>query len=197
MRPKRVIFWAGGILAVLLALALGYYYLILDWKGRPVCHKQIMMSFLLWMDDNGMDSNSHTNAFPNVNGLSQNSLAIIRDQMGYMTWTNNYNYVPGLHEDDPGDLVLMYVNGSTRWTWHGPPPIRFEKKAWIVVPVDFKMGGRPPAGDGELSERISLKEFQTRLRRTLDFIRTNERPNWKAVVAEHTKFLNSLEQVKP
>ena len=25
-------------------LALGYYYFILDWEGRPYCHKQIMMS---------------------------------------------------------------------------------------------------------------------------------------------------------
>jgi hypothetical protein len=44
-----------------------------------------------------------------------------------------------------------------------------------------------------LSERVSLDEFRSTLKRTLDFIRTNERPNWQAVVAEHSKFLNSLQ----
>jgi len=63
----------------------------------------------------------------------------------------------------------------------------------MFVPVDFTMGGRQVRGGGELSERVSLDEFRSRLKRTLDFIRTNERPNWQAVVAEHSKFLNSLQ----
>jgi hypothetical protein len=79
--------------------------------------------------------------------------------------------------------------------WHGPPPTIFKDKAWIVVPVDFKMGGRSPAGAGELSERVSFDEFQRRLRCTLDYVRTNERPNWQTIVAEHTEFLESVERV--
>ena len=55
--------------------------------------------------------------------------------------------------------------------------------------------GRPPSGPGELSERVSLDEFRSRLRRTLDFVRTNERPHWQTVVAEHGKFLDSIEHV--
>jgi hypothetical protein len=57
------------------------------------------------------------------------------------------------------------------------------------------MGGRPPSGPGELSERVSLAEFRSRLQRTLDFVRTNERPNWQTIVAEHAKFLDAVEHV--
>lgn len=177
----------GGIVAVLVGLAFGYYYLILDWQGRPFCHKQVYMSFRIWMDDR------NTNAFPNVAGAGKNSLGEIREEMVIMDWADKYKYVPGLREGDPGDLVLMYLDRPTRWTWHGPPPTVFEKKAWIIVPVDFKAGERQQAGPGEMSERVSLDEFRNRLRRTLDFIRTNERPHWQAVVSEHTKFLDSID----
>ena len=197
MRKKRVMLWIAGAFVLLVGLAFGYYHLILDWSGRPYCHKQFMLSFIQWMGDQGMDINSHTNGFPDLNGKSAESLAAIREQMGgHMSWATGYKYVPGLREDDPGDLVLMYFDRPTRWTWHGPPPPTiFKEKAWIVVPVDFAIGGRRPSGPGELSERVSLDEFRTRLRRTLDFVRTNERPNWQTVVAEHTKFLDSIEHV--
>jgi hypothetical protein len=89
----------------------------------------------------------------------------------------------------------MYVGQPTRWTWHAQKPTIFREKAWIVVPVDFATGSRPQAGPGELSERISTDEFRRRLRRTVDFIRTNQRPNWQTIVAEHTKFLESIERV--
>ena len=143
-----------------------------------------------------MDGNSDTNAFPNATGHSADSLALIRDEMGgQMDWAQSYRYVPGLHRDDPGDLILMYLVQPTRWTWHGPPPTVFTPKAWIVVPLDFTMSGPLAAGRGELSERVSLDMFRSRLRRTLDFIRTNERPSWQTVVAEHTRFLDCIEHV--
>jgi hypothetical protein len=70
-------------------------------------------------------------------------------------------------------------------------------KRVILVPVDFAMSGRPKSGQGELSERISLEEFRTRLRRTLDFVRTNDRPHWPTVVADHNKFLDFLNHPSP
>jgi hypothetical protein len=196
MRPKRVILWIAGTLAVLVGLALGYYNFILDWEGRPFCHKQITLAFVCSMHDPGINFANDPKPFPNVKGVGPDSLATIRDGMnGYMDWAKDYRYVPGLREDDPGDLVLMYFNRPTRWTWHGPPPTIFKEKAWIIVPVDFAEGMRPRSGPGEESERVSLDEFRSRLRRTLDFIRTNERPNWQTIVAEHTKFLHSIEHV--
>ena len=199
MRTKRVMSWIGGTSAVLVGLAFGYYNFILDWQGRPFCHKQFMFGFLEVMHPSGGDILDDPRPFPNANGLSQVSLAAISENMGgYTVWTNDYSYVPGLREDDPPDLVLMYFNRPTRWNWHGPPPTIFKEKAWIIVPVDFGSGSgfRPHTGQvGECSERVSLDEFRSRLRRTLGFVRTNERPNWQTIVAEHSKFLDSIEHV--
>ena len=61
-----------------------------------------------------------------------------------------------------------------------------------MVPLDFTNGGRPLRGGGELSERITEDEFRRRLQSTLDLVKTNARPNWEAVVAEHTRFLEAL-----
>jgi hypothetical protein len=200
MRHKRIIRSIAGALAVLVGLAFGYYYLILDWNGRPTCHKGIMLSFLTVMHESGENITNDPKPFPNVKGLSRDSLETIRESMaGHMDWATNYNYVPGLREDDPADLVLLYYNRPTRWNWHGAPPTIFREKAWIVIPVDFGGGSsfRPHAGQlGECSERVSLVEFRNRLTRTMDFVRTNKRPNWQAVVAEHSKFLESIEHVE-
>jgi hypothetical protein len=87
----------------------------------------------------------------------------------------------------------MYFNRPTRWTWFAAPPTIFKEKEWIIIPVDFGIGMRPRSiQDGDYSERVSLDEFRSRLRRTLDFVRTNERPNWQTIVAEQTKFLDSI-----
>jgi hypothetical protein len=47
---------------------------------------------------------------------------------------------------------------------------------------------------GEASERVSFEDFRARLTGTLDFLRTNQRPSWQTVVAEHGKFLHSLDR---
>lgn len=189
----RSIRWVLTGLVVLVGLAVVYYNFILDWQGRPWCHKGIMLSFKTWMDEKGMDPNSNTNLFPNAGGASIDSLLVIREEMGgRMDWAENYRYVPGLYENDPGQLVLMYLDRPTRWIWHGQQPTVFKEKKWLVVPVDFG-DGRPV--QGELSERVATDEFKRRLRATIDFVRTNQRPNWQTVVAEHMKFLQSIEQV--
>lgn len=190
MRLLRSIRWGLIALGILVGLSLCYYWFVLDWQGRPFCHKQIMMSLLTWIDDH------KTNAFPNVRGMSRDSLAAITEEMNGTAWAVNYKYIPGLHKDDPGDLVLMYVARPTRWNWHGSPPTIFRHKAWILVPVEFEPRSHAGTELGELSERVPAKEFRQRLRNTLDFIRTNERPNWEAVLAEHTKLLGSLEREK-
>src|SRR5438445_5786205 len=121
MRPKRVILWIGGALVALVGSALGFYHFILDWRERPYCHKQFQFAFKTWMQDNGMDTNSNTNAFPNINGISADSLAAIREVMGgsrsylpptvnnrqptvregltgQMDWARGPRYVPGRRE---------------------------------------------------------------------------------------------------
>lgn len=197
MRLKRPILWTIGTLAVLIVSALAYYHFILDGEGRPFCHKQIMFGFMNSMNDSGANSTKGPKTFPNVKGVGRDSLITISNDMANMNWAKDYNYVPGLQEDDPGDLVLMYVNRPTRWTWHGSPPTIFKDKAWIIVPLDFTLGDRPQTGPGEDSERVSEGEFSRRLKCTVDFVRTNNRPNWQTVVAEHSKFLDSIEHTTP
>jgi hypothetical protein len=188
MALSRSIRWISLGVA-LTALALSGWFLLPDRDGRPYCHKQISLGFRLWMDDR------QTNAFPNINGSSGNSLYAIREEMAGTNWCQHYKYIPGLREGDPGDLVLLYLDRPTRWSWHGQiPPTIFGKKAWILVPLDFKEGDRDrkAMGPGEESERVSVAEFAQRLEHTLDFLRTNERPNWKIVLAEHTPVLDSI-----
>lgn len=190
MNLKRALIWLGGLVATLVMLGAGYFCFILDWSGRPFCHKQYNLAFRIWMDERG------TNAFPNINGLSADSLMAIREEMGGGTrWSEHYNYVPGLHQDDPGQLVLLYFDAPTRWTWHGPAPTIFTERAWIVVPVDFASDfSRARFGGGEMSERLTTEQFKQRLSETVEFVRTNARPHWQEIVAEHTEFLESIDR---
>jgi hypothetical protein len=195
MHLSRPIRWLVVTLAVLLGLSLGFYYFILDWHDKPFCHKQVMLVIQSWMDANGMRSTTLNNPFPNVGGVGQDSLAEIHTEMGEdMAWAQDYRYVPGLRQDDPGDLVLMYFNRPTRWTMHIAPPTIFSAREWILIPVDFTFfGSRTASGPGEMSERVSADEFKTRLKKTIDYIRKKQRPNWPTIVAEQTKFLESID----
>jgi hypothetical protein len=187
MRRHPIATGVFGTLAGLMALVLLVRFVLLDFTGRPFCHKQIYQSLRYW------DSEDESDFFPNASGKSRDSLAMLRDHLAVSVVEDSYQYVPGLREDDPGDLVVMYLPQATRWTWHGEfPPTIFTKKAWILVPLDFTIGDRPRSGPGELSERVSREELRQRLARTLDFIRTNERPHWPAVVAEHSRFLEGI-----
>ena len=190
MRWKQTTVWIAVPFAGLVCVALGYFFLILDWQGRPICHSAVQIGLRLWMNDD------KAGMFPNVGGTSRESLASINERMGPTNWAQHYRYVPGLFQEDPGHLVLMYYDRPTRWTWHGQPPTIFKERAWIIVPVDFAQAGREKkAGQwGECSESIPTAEFKRRLGETLDFVRTNARPNWQTIVAEHTRFLESVER---
>lgn len=199
---KRVVKWvaiAAGVLLVVAAATWAHFQFFRDWDGRPFCHKQYFSAFGIWATDQG------DGRYPNVAGDSRRSLLGLTNEMGSdpELWADQYNYVPGLKEGDPGHMVLMYVNRPTRWTWHGGlPPRLSEPYGWIIVPVDFKLlGNRKPMtgpgkiGSGELSEWITEDEFRRRLTTTLDYLRTNERPHWQAVLTEHMAFLNRLENL--
>ena len=99
------------------------YGVFVDQSAAPVCHKQVDGLLHNWQD------NHKTREFPNVRGDSAATLAELDARGDLRELKSNYNYVPGLMRGDPGDLVLMYVNQPTRWTWHGEPPTVFTDKA--------------------------------------------------------------------
>lgn len=184
MKRRQELFRIAAIGLVSLGALLAYWRFYFDWEGRPSCHKAIETAVHIQMSDPKSDF------YPNASGSSRGSIDLLKDSLSFPM--DHYRYVPGLRPDDPGELVLFYFDQPTRWIWHGPPRSIFEEKGWIVVPVDFALGGRPLRGGGELSEWIPEDEFRRRLRATLDFVRTNGRPHWEAVVEEHTRFLETL-----
>jgi hypothetical protein len=189
---KQALKWIAAIHAVLIGGALIYYFIIIDHSAKPYCHKQFEMALTIWANDHGGgDSNIRTNVFPNINGNSEQSLRALDQTMAATAiWSQGYRYVPGLRENDPGDLVLFYLEQPTRWIWHGQPQTIFAEKKWLIVPVDFAFfGDRRPTFSGEMSERLNPDQFKARLQKTLDFLRTNNRPNWQNVIAEHAKAL--------
>lgn len=176
-----IVLFCGGLRKI--------YGLFVDPSAQPACHKQVHGLLQNWQDVH------KTREFPNVRGHSAASLAEIDPRDDLPDFKSNYNYVAGLTRDDPDDLVLLYVNQSTRWTWHGHPPTIFTDHAWILVPVDMKTFGRRERdhlAPGEFSERVSFDEFRQRLEKTLDFLKTQQRPNWEAVVKEHSEFLKRV-----
>lgn len=173
-----ILLFSGGLRKI--------YGLFVDPSAQPVCHKQVHGLLQHWQDVH------KAREFPNVQGDSLASLAEIDPRDDLRNFKSNYNYVPGLTRDDPDELVLLYVNRPTRWTWHGQPPTIFTDHAWILVPVDMKTFGRRERNQlapGEFSERVSFDEFRQRLQKTLDYLKTQQRPNWEAVVKEHSEFL--------
>ena len=196
--PLSRVFIVALPLLLLIGLPFGYYFLIVDHENSPFCHKLVMLGLISWTE------NHKTDVLPNVGGRSADSIAELIDQIGDQPWAETYHYVPGLQKGDPGDLVVMYMVQPTRYIFHGNPQTIFADKLWMIVSLDFgsydsyltKPIPREVPHGGECSERVTLDEFRARLRKTLDFLRDNNRPNWQTVVAEHEKFLDSIDSSK-
>src|SRR5438309_10564358 len=82
---------------------------------RPWCHRQVDGAFIQWMLSTGQPS-EYPHEYPNANGNGHASLALIEPYFGGDI--HDYGYVPGLREDDPKDLVLMYLKKKTRHSYH-------------------------------------------------------------------------------
>lgn len=196
--PLMRVFIVALPLLLLIGLPVGYYFLIIDHENTPFCHKAVLAGVLNWMDK------KQTDMLPNVNGRSADSMVELLGDLGDEPWTETYHYVPGLQKGDPGDLVLMYMVQPTRYIFHGNPQTIFADNLWMIVSLDFgsydsyltKPIPREVPHGGECSERVTLGEFRTRLRKTLDFLRDNNRPNWQTVLAEHEEFLDSIDSGK-
>jgi hypothetical protein len=127
-------------------------------------------------------------SYPNVRGDSLASLAILEQY--FSGSLKEYAYVPGLRPDDPKDLVLMSLRSKTRFDWHGDRSATiFTPKRWMVLPPGITEGKCTEGG-----ELLETSEFARRLRRTLEFLKEQQRPHWHEIVTEQTKFLQSLDK---
>jgi len=160
-----------------------------------LCQKVLAGGLEQWKQEAG------TNAWPNVDGDSAKSFAQIEDR--YLSppddhaYSSAYGYVPGLKDDDPPDLIFMYLKRKTRRTWNGDhSPTVFTRKKWMVFAPDFWSSSAPVGTYPEGGELVETSEFIRRFQKTLEFLRENNRPHWEATVAEQARFLNPLEQDK-
>jgi hypothetical protein len=140
------------------------------------CNRAIDAAIQQWRLENT------TNGYPNVRGEGQSSLALITNHFGTLT---DYNYIPGLWDNDPQHLILLYINKPCRRYEHGHvwSPLRPERS--VVLPL----GG---GGEFELAEALETSEFKRRMEETLFFLEQKRRPNWETIVREHRKFLGSI-----
>ena len=96
-----------------------------------------------------------------------------------------FRYVQGLRNDDPEDLIVMYRKTKTRW-----------KKKYKLQP-DAKwlvMGPRCDGYWGYEGGWVDTSEFKRRLKKTLEFLEQNQRPNGQQTVKAHLAFLDAIRE---
>jgi hypothetical protein len=153
-----------------------------------LCQKVLDGGFEQWKLAN------KTTSFPNVEGDSRKSFEAAGQYMWHWEeYYAKYGYVPGLKEDDPSDMVLMYLREKTRRSWNGDfsGSILREKKWMVIGPQVIEMGEIERCPEGGRLEETSV--FKARLQKTLDFLEENKRPHWETVTREHAEFLKSVE----
>jgi hypothetical protein len=189
-RRRKIALTSGALLVFVLAGVIAVVVL-----GPPgphfVCHRALDGALQQWKLET-------TNAvlFPNVAGSSTQSLALVVPYLSQdADVLRDYGYVPGLHPDDPEELILFYLKEPSRRTWHGDTHWFSGPKRWVVLNPRMTSpdSGSVRAG-GELCEAISLAEFKDRLRATLDYLKRNERPGWEAAGQEHVRFISSIQE---
>lgn len=191
-RSYKIALGIGALLGLVLA---GLTAVVILGPPGPnfVCHRGLDGALQQWMLEttNGV-------TYPNVDGSSSRSLAVLLPYLGFPDGTDvlrDYMYVPGLRSDDPETLILFYLREPSRRTWHGDTHWFGGPKRWIVLNPQFgSSDGDSPQAGGELDEAISLTEFKNRLRATLDYLKRNNRPGWQAAEEEHMRFINSIQE---
>lgn len=124
--------------------------------------------------------------YPNANGDSSNSLALLKPYDG--DDLQRYEYVPGLNDHDTNDLVLMYLKTKTHYTWHADfDHTIFSPSRWIVLSPWIDDGHCPEGG-----EWVDTPELKRRLLLTLKYLQEKQRPYWQAASNEQMQFLKSI-----
>jgi hypothetical protein len=155
-----------------------------------VCHKAIAGALATWMLET-----SNTVSYPNIRGSTSESTAVlipyIKDGTDAL---RDYRYVPGLQSDDPENLILFYMSKPSPRTWHGDTHWFRLSRRWVVlnpsISTPFDVDAR---GWSECGEAISTSQLKHRLKATLEFLKSERRPGWQAIIDEQTKFLKAIQ----
>ena len=143
-----------------------------------------------------MEENS--NVYPNIEGDRIKSFNAIGElSLPMDSW--NYSYIPGLREGDPNDLVLFYMNEKTRYKAHFDRPILLvslmRKPQWMVIAPGFPRGDMSDPQEGLESGRLEdTPVFISRLKKTIDYLEENNRPNWQQVKKEYLKIIEEIKK---
>jgi hypothetical protein len=175
------------VIGILAMLFLTVVLLVAVSSGpRPECHRAFDGAFQEWMQV------SHTNIYPNLDGVGSNSLAVIEQYFG--PDIQRYEYIPGLKCEDPKDLVLMYLKTKTHYSWHGDAKHTiFSPERWMVLSPDI-IGYETSNSCPEGGQLLDTPEFKRRIQMTVAFLKEYQRPNWQAVAKEQSDFLNSIKE---
>jgi hypothetical protein len=134
--------------------------------------------------------------YPNVEGRSQESLrraaTNLPPRIAERFMNGGYAYVPGFTTADKQDLVMLYLKQPTKLEsglsiasdWR----VLIRPRMWAVLP--------PYIEEGHTDRPVLLNthDFKSRLERTLQFLKDNNRPYWENVAKEHTAFLNTIKE---
>ena len=189
MKSKRAITWVLVAVGISCVLVVGFM-LRFPPGPCPWCHKMFDAALEQWKMAHG---NTHTH--PNINGEELPSIAefaaYVKDPH---LVSRDYGYIPGLRDGDPDDLILMYMRKKTRHTWHGDHSASIlTKPKWMVLgPQVINLDEIDQCPEG--GRLLSTDEFTDLIRKTLDFLKENDRPNWETVTKEHTVFLKSIKE---
>ena len=180
-------FWI--VMLVSACVVAGAVVLLVVVVGPPgphlTCHRGLVAAMEQWQDSSGSGT-----CYPNIDGRGQESLAVLVPLMRYgESELRDYRYVPGLCSADPEDLILMYVCAPTPRSWHGDLHW-FGRVNWVVISP--KWGLASNSLSSEFGQWIDTRALSERLRRTLVYLRENDRPYWTNIVKEHGDFLGKL-----
>ncbi len=190
--------WLRGVVVVLLLVLAVFCTVRALYSPRrmgphPLCN--ISLDFMSWtMVEHPKEDNP---PYPNVKGSGRESLREITKYMAPKyadRLLRDYAYVPGLRPADPTDLVLLYLNRPTRYTWHGDTKALSRDPAWLTFSPCFDSPLDAPEWCPEDGRRLPPNEFRARLQRTLDFLKEEDRPHWQEVLQEHTAILESTDE---
>lgn len=187
-RRTKIIIGIGCLVLIVGAISMRQWIARGPQGPSFICHRNLVASMDQWAM-----ATSNGDWYPNINGSGIDSLNVLAPYIYKIEGLRDYRYVPGLKNNDPEALILIYLNEPSRKTWHGDNRWFLRNKRWIIINARTSSPGHTGGDDwSEVGEAITTPEFRKRLKLTLDYLEKSNRPHWQMIRQEHTAFLNSI-----